>query len=81
MTQRCRPSFSVDSIPLRAIRCVILRRRHATPTFSNTLALMRGRLWRNLDTEGFVTSTRTPHMRKPEREMLARFSELLCYAA
>jgi hypothetical protein len=42
---------------------------------------MRGRLWRNLDTEGFVTSTRTPHMRKPEREMLARFSELLCYAA
>ena len=51
------------------------------PTFSDTLALVRGRLWRNLATEGFVTSQRTPHMRKPEREMLARFSELLCYAA
>jgi probable HAF family extracellular repeat protein len=29
-THRCRPSFSLDSMPLRAMRCLMCRRRHAS---------------------------------------------------
>jgi hypothetical protein len=53
----------------------------AVPTFSDTLALVRRHFWRELASDGFATSRRKRYLRKPERETLARFSELLCYAA
>jgi len=51
------------------------------PTFSDTLAVVRRRFWRELATDGFVMSKREQNIRKPERQIIARFSELLCYAA
>ena len=55
--------------------------RKPVPTFSDTLALVRRCLWREFASGGFATSTGKRYMRKPERETLAHFSELLCYAA
>lgn len=55
--------------------------RKPVPTFSDALALVRRQLWRELASDGFATSKRKRHMRKPEQVMIARFSELLCYAA
>lgn len=53
----------------------------AVPTFSDTLALVRRRCWRDLASDGFATSRQKRHIRKPEQATVARFSELLCYAA
>ncbi len=53
----------------------------AVPTFSDTLALVRRHCWRALASDGLATSRRKWYRRKPAREMLAHFYELLCYAA
>lgn len=65
--------------------------RKSTPTFSDTLAAVRHHFWHEAGvtgvnrTVGFVTSTRRQHMRKPppdlHRDLLARLTETLCYAA